>query len=131
MNKREIIIICLILCFVLSLQAVAAADADINKNNNTNVQTGQDTSAVEVNNNDASYSLPDSNDKLQEGDGNAGSFSDLESKINTGGTEVTLDSNYTYKDTDPDSLSNGINIDHSVTIIGYGYQKNCRDYAYS
>ena len=111
MNKKEILIICLIMCFILSLQAVAAADVEVDNNS---------TVLLKINNvNDVSvYALPDSQDTLLSGSGNAGTFSDLQGNIT--GDEVTLVSNYTWNSGTDSGITEGIAIDHDMKIKGYG-----------
>ena len=74
MIKRKLVILLLIICFVLSLQAAFASN--------------------DLNNTDASaYSSIDSNDDLKID--NADSFSQLQYKVNDGGV-INLDRNYSF-----------------------------------
>ena len=109
MNKKEILIICLIMCIICSVSVVSAADA-----NGTDKMTTQDLDVVSSSNVSA-YSLPDSNQVLQDGSEGAGNFSDLQRDISGGGT-VTLERNYTYDDDKDSSLKTGIVITSSMTI---------------
>ena len=113
MSRKEILIICLIMCFVFSLQAVVAADVD---NTNTDGLTVQDTSAV-ISNDVSAYSLPNSNTILQAGSDNAESFSELRNKISPGGT-ITLDKNYTWNSSKDSAITEGIVITKDTEIIG-------------
>ena len=113
MSRKEILIICLIMCFIFSLQAVAAADVD---NTNTNGLTVQNTSAV-ISNDVSAYSLPDSNTILQAGSGDADSFSELQGKISPGGI-ITLERNYTWNSSKDGSITEGIVISKNTEIIG-------------
>ena len=138
MKMRKILIICLILCCILSLQALGAAEVG-NDNTNDTVLTTADSSVVNpdeevmatddsnddilatddsrVNSNDSYLlSLSDNDDVL--GDGEE-SFTQLQSDISGGGT-VTLTKNYTYVDADGD-LKKGILITADTNIIGNGH----------
>ena len=113
MNKKEILIILLMICFVCSLQAVVAADGsnatDVVKATHTDVVGSTDVSA---------YSLPDSNQILR-GSENAGTFTDLQNNL-TGKTEVTLKNNFTYDSSKDSGLVNGITISNSIIMDGQG-----------
>ena len=109
MSRKEILIICLIMCFILSLQAVAAADVD---NNDTGLLKTQEVTSV------SAYSLPNSQDTLLSGSGNAGTFLDLQGNLT--GDDVTLESNYTWDSNTDGALTGGIVINHNMTITGNG-----------
>ena len=70
MNKKEILIICLIMCFVLSLHAVSAAD--VNGDNN-------DAGPLKIQNvnNVSADSLPNSQNTPLLGSADAGTFKAL------------------------------------------------------
>ena len=110
MNKKEILIICLIMCCIFSLQTAVAADVDVDNN---------DTGLLKIQNLDdvSADSLPDSQDTLQAGSGSAGTFSDLQSKIDQAGEELTLENNYTWATGD---TTTGVTISNDIKIIGYG-----------
>ena len=114
MSRKEILIICLIMCFILSLQTAVAADVD---NNNTTVLATQDLSVVS--NNVSAYSLPNSNSILQTGSGDAGTFSELQSDISSGGL-ITLERNYTFDSSSDSALTAGIVITKNTEIVGNG-----------
>ena len=108
MNKKEILIICLIICCVFSLPAVVAA-SDLNT-----------TDDVGIENSDVStYSLPNSDNQMLSGSDNVGTFSDLQNNVSGGGS-ITLERNYTYDSSKDSGLANGINISGTVTIDGQG-----------
>ncbi len=104
--------ICFIVCFIFSLQAVVAAD--VGQNSTDTVKATHDIEVVESSNVSA-YSLPDSNQILRAGNENAGTFTDLQNDLNTVGTTVTLEKNYTYSDSD--NLADGITLPTSITKI--------------
>jgi len=106
MNKKEILMICFIICFIFSLQAVVAADADLNKTSQDSVLSSTNVSA---------YALPSSDNYLTE-NANAVSFSELSNDLNSGDTTIVLTKNYTYRSSDY-SLVNGINLPTTITKI--------------
>ena len=116
MNKKKILFICLIICFVCSIQAVAAANVDVNVTDD-NMLTDQSIDAVGVSNDLSSYSLSDE-DSIVRGE-NEGSFSELQEFIDNDDTGIiSLDKNYTFNsDTDTD-LVEGIVISKDITING-------------
>ena len=105
MNKKEILIILLIICCVFSLQAVSAA-SDANSTDHVVLTTDSNVSA---------YSLPDSDNQLV-GSENAETFTNLETKLSEGGV-ITLEKNYTYDSSSDLRLANGIIIPETVTKI--------------
>ena len=111
MNKKEILIICLIMCFILSLQAAAAVDVDVDNN---------DTCILKINNaNDVSaYTLPDSQDDSLLGSADAGTFKALQDKIDatTTGEEIILENSYTWNSGTDSGITTGITINHDMTI---------------
>ena len=109
-------VICLILCCILSLQTVMAADAD---NIDTNKTLSASTDDV-VQESDGSLSLSVSNDAdvLADATGNGGSFSDLQTLINSNTGTITLTGNYTYGGSDTGNA--GISIKNDITIVGQG-----------
>ena len=80
----KILIICLIICCLFSLQAVAAA-SDGNSTDSVVLTTDSNVSA---------YSLPNTDDQLRDGS-DAGTFSDLQNDLSPGG-DIVLTKNYTY-----------------------------------
>ena len=88
---KRIIILCLILCVIFSLQAVVAADSDLDHTNDTALTTA-DANVVKHSNDQSSLSASENNDSL--GDGEL-SFTTLYDRIKNGGT-VTLSENFTY-----------------------------------
>ncbi|MEE0936161.1 MAG: Ig-like domain repeat protein, partial [Methanobrevibacter sp.] len=111
MNKKEILIILLIICCAFSLQAVSAV-SDANSTDHVVLTTDSNVSA---------YALPSSDTDTLAEVANADSFSDLQGIINgaADGSEISLTRNYTYKDTD--SGSTGISISgKTITINGNG-----------
>ena len=105
MSRKEILIIFLIFCCLFSLQAVAAT-GDGNSTDSVVLTTDSDVSA---------YSLPNLDNQLRAGSGNAGTFSDLQDDISNG----KLERNYTYNSSDS-GLANGITISSDLTIDGEG-----------
>lgn len=98
MIKRKLVILLLIICFVLSLQAAFASN--------------------DLNNTDASaYSSIDSNDNLKID--NADSFSQLQDKVNDGGV-INLNRNYSFNVVTDSGLENGITISKNVDLNGNG-----------
>ena len=112
MNKKEILIICLIMCFVLSLHAVSAAD--VNGDNN-------DAGLLKIQNvnNVSADSLPNSQDTPLLGSADAGTFKALQDKIDatTAGESITLENNYTWNSGTDGDITTGIKINHDIIII--------------
>ena len=119
MNRKGIIMICLLLCFIISIQAASAADMD-----NATLTTDQlDTvdSVSEANDLDT-YSSSQNNDVLTAG--GAGNFTELQNLINNAtGPSITLDKDYEFSDGDA-GLINGIVISKNIEIIGNGHKLN-------
>ena len=104
MSKKEILIICLILCFICSLQAVVAADCGSNST---------DINVLSVDNNVSSFALPSSDtDSLEAG--NEASFQNLQEVVNNGGTGFESH-NYTWT-----SGENEVTISNTITLDGQG-----------
>jgi predicted outer membrane repeat protein len=120
MKRRDILIICLIMCFICSISAVSASDVQTD-DTNTTMLTTQTTETVDASNDFSSQSLPE-NYILGEDNGGAGSFSDLNELISSDTTgTITLDKNYTYNpDTDSDLANLGIQISANKVIQGNG-----------
>ncbi|WP_296887139.1 Ig-like domain repeat protein [uncultured Methanobrevibacter sp.] len=106
MNKRgKIIILCLLICIIFSLQSVCAAD---NAGNTTNTTINNDL-----------LSIPASNEGVIGAGG--GSFAELNTTINgNSDSVVNLNQNYTYNSGET-AFINGIIINRAVTINGNGY----------
>ena len=109
MSKKGIIIICLIMCVILSLQAVSAAEVDQDNNDVLKIQNVTDV---------PTYSLPNSQEMLKAGNGQPGTFSDLQANI-TGAT-VTLENNFTWDSSTDSGITTGITISQDTYITGYG-----------
>ena len=121
MNKKEILMICLIICCIFSLQAVSAADVDLNTTDDT-ILAVQIDDTVSISNDLSSYSLPEDNSIVRGENDGAGSFSELQTKIDNDDTgELILDKNYTYDDSSDSGLKNGIVISKDITIVGNGF----------
>ena len=105
MSRKEILIILLIICCLFSLHAVAAT-GDGNSTDHVVLTTDSNVSA---------YSLPNSDNQLQAGSEEAGTFSDLQNDISNG----KLERNYSYSSADS-SLAEGITITSDLTIDGEG-----------
>ena len=105
MLRKEILIICLIICCLFSLQAVAAA-SDGNSTDQVVLTTESNVSA---------YSLPNTDDQLQDGS-DAGTFSDLQNDLSLGG-DIVLTKNYTFNNTIDTGLVNGISVPDTVNRI--------------
>ena len=106
MKKGDILIICLILCFICSLQAIAASDLD-----NTSIGTTDDN-VVSIENVSA-YSLPGTDDAI--GDSvNAKNFTYLKDNLNSADF---ANYNYTWEDGDP---TDGIVLSGQLTLDGDG-----------
>ena len=71
MSRKEILIIFLIMCCLFSLQAVAA----------TGDENSTDSAVLTVDSDVSAYSLPNLDNQLRAGSGNAGTFSDLQDDI--------------------------------------------------
>ena len=122
MNKKEILLICLIFCFIFSMQAVASADIDLDNTNDTKLATSS-IDAIGISNDLSSYSLPENNQILRGENDDAGSFSDLQSKINSESGTIVLDRNYTFNESlnsDIALATSGIVVekDSTITIVG-------------
>jgi hypothetical protein len=105
MLRKEILIICLIICCLFSLGAVAAA-SDGNATDDV----------ISIDNNVSAYSLPDTDTEILAGNDNADTFSALKEKLDQGGV-ITLEKNYTYDSASDQILSSGINVPTTVTKI--------------
>ena len=105
MSRKEILIICLIICCLFSLQAVAAA-SDGNSTDHVVLTTDSNVSA---------YSLPNTDNQLRDGS-DAGTFSDLQNDLSLGG-DIVLTKNYTYDGDKDTGLVNGISIPNTVNSI--------------
>ena len=110
---KEIIIICLMLCFIFSLHAVAAADVDVDDTDDDALGMADAQDVVEQSNNLSSLTLPANDEVLGEGER---SFTQLQEDI-SGQTEVTLTKNYTYVDSDS-ALKGGIPLSGNIKITG-------------
>ena len=118
MNKKEILMICLIICFIFSLQAVSAADVELNTTDDT-IMAVQSDDTVSISNDLSSYSLPEDNSIVRGENDGAGSFSELQEKIDNDNTgTISLDKNYTYNSSSDSGLTNGIVISKNINIIG-------------
>ena len=105
MNKKQLfIVLCL---FIISLSAVSVVSATDNMDNVTMSSTANDV--IQVTNTQEDL-LTDS----------AGTFTQLNEKIQGAVGNITLDKNYTYASGDS-ILSNGITIDRDIAIDGAGY----------
>lgn len=110
-------VICLILCCILSLQTVIAADADNVDTNGT--LASNDVNDVKATNELELLSHSDTDDVL--GDP-AGSFRDLQTEIAGTGSGGTLELviNYTYNSGTDSAYVDGISINKQITIKGMG-----------
>ncbi|WP_296789228.1 Ig-like domain repeat protein [uncultured Methanobrevibacter sp.] len=115
MNKREILIICLLLCIICSISAVSAADVHADDTNKTLATSDEEVVGAS---NDLSLSSISGEDILKTG---GGSFTQLNEKIN-GDNSATIDlkMNYTYTSSDS-AYVNGISFTKAITIDGHGY----------
>ena len=119
MNRKEILLICLILCFICSLQAVASADVSVDDTHDVKLVASSNA----IDNDLSSYSHSENNQILRGENDDAGSFSDLQNKINSESGIITLDKNYTFNEsllTDIALASSGIVVqkDSTLTIVG-------------
>ena len=105
MSRKEILMICLIICCLFSLQAVAAA-GDGNSTDHVVLTTDSNVSA---------YSLPNTDNQLRDGS-DAGTFSDLQIDLSPGG-DIVLTKNYTFDNTIDTGLANGISVPNTVNSI--------------
>ena len=119
MNKKEILVICLIiLCIFCSISAVASADVGSDGTNGTMSSASVDD-VVSASNGLSSYSLPNSNQQLRGENDGAGSFSNLRDDIGTAGGTIVLAKNYTYNSTTDSALSQtGVVLQGTYTIEG-------------
>ena len=108
MNRKEIFIICLVICCIFSLHAVAAVS---DQNTTDDIGIASD--------NVSSYSLPNADSQLPTGSENVETFKDLQEAVRNGG-EVELSNNYTFDASADSGLENGIFIDNDITIDGKG-----------
>ena len=119
MNRKEILLICLILCFICSLQAVASADVSVDDTHDVKLVASSNA----IDNDLSSYSHSENNQILRGENDDAGSFSDLQNKINSESGIITLDKNYTFNEsllTDIALASSGIVVqkDSTLAIVG-------------
>ena len=115
MNKREILIICLLLCIICSISAVSAADVNADDTNKTLATSDEEVVGAS---NDLSLSSISGEDILKTG---GGSFTQLNGKINgDNSATIDLEMNYTYTSSDS-AYVNGISFTKAITIDGHGY----------
>ena len=105
MKLRKLMIILILIIFLFSIASVTAA-------NTTDVMTSNDDSSQK---NDEILSKE--NDEIIK-DTNAGTFTELQDKIDNGGSEITLDKNYSCED---GFDTGGIAISKQITIDGRGH----------
>ncbi|MBE6500496.1 MAG: hypothetical protein E7Z80_08145, partial [Methanobrevibacter thaueri] len=115
MNKKGILIICLVVCLIFAFQSVGAADVDADGTNSTILKT-TDNNVVNQTNDHSIISVTNGNENLAVG---GQSFTQLENDISSGDV-ITLTDNYTYDSSTDSGLVNGIAISRSMTIIGNG-----------
>ena len=104
MSIKKILIICLIICCLFSLQAVVA-ESDGNSTDDV----------LTIDSNVSTYSLPDTDNQLQDGS-DVGTFSDLQNDLSLGG-DIVLTKNYTFNGTIDSGLVNGISVPNTVNSI--------------
>ena len=119
MNKKEILMICFIIAFIFSLQAVVAAEADLDEAS----LTAQDSDVVLSSSNVSAYALPSTDNQLDAI--NEVSFNDLQTIVDNDGAGFE-DHNYTWQNGDSQ-----VTISSSITLDGKGKviidaQKNSR-----
>ena len=107
------------MCLIGSVSAVASADVNLDSTDDKILSTS-DSDVVGTSNDLSSYSLPDNNQILRGENDDAGSFSDLQTKIDSAtGSTITLDKNYTYNKTSDISLGGtGVLVNGVLTIEG-------------
>ena len=121
LNKKQLLIISLFVCFILSLSFVSASNHVDNLNlsssdNQNNLQT------IEV------VKLQQTNDRGVLSAKDDGTFKALDAKINdpnlNDGDTVYLENNYSYVSADGDALKNGIFFTKNIIIDGKGFTIN-------
>ena len=119
MDKKKILIICLILCVICTLSAASAADAVADNTNKTLAISEGDV--ADANDDMSSLSVSDDSDVLKSG---GGTFTELNAIINNpnlgDNPTITLNQNYTYVSADG-NLKKGINFTKGMTIDGNGH----------
>ena len=102
---------------ICAISAVSAADIGVDDANGT--LTTPKGEAVETSNDLSTLSVSDDSDVLGDATGAGGSFSDLQTLINSNTGTITLTGNYTYGGSD--SGNTGISIKNKdITIVGQG-----------
>ena len=104
MKLRKLMIILILIIFLFSIASVTAA-------NTTDVMTSNDDSTQK------NEIISKKNEEIIK-DGNAGTFTELRDKINNGGSEITLDKNYSCED---GFSAKRIMISKQITIDGQGH----------
>ena len=104
MKLRKLMIILILIIFLFSIASVTAA-------NTTDVMTSVDDSTQK------NEIISKENEEIIK-DGTTGTFTELNDKIRNGGSEITLDKNYTCED---GFSTDGITIRNSITIDGQGH----------
>ena len=141
-KSKNILIVCLVLVLIFGVGVSFAADTNqadtLHAINNDTAVSASDTDAVSITENlDNALSVSDEtgNDKVLSvnndygsetlGDGETGSFTDLNKLIKFASDTLTLESDYEFKEgVDDEFGSNGITISKSITINGNGHTIN-------
>ena len=109
MKLRKLMIILILTIFLFSIASVTAA-------NTTDVMTSTDDSKMELSQKNEELISKENEEIIK--DGTTGTFTELQDKIDNGGSEITLDKNYTCED---GFYTGGITISKQITIDGRGH----------
>ena len=120
-KKKKFIIICLILCFILSIQAISAVEIDKSQN------IGNETDIISISQeNQEIMEISDNDDKLGAIEAPGGTFTDLKNILNSAnnGDTIYLTGDYTFIEGSDDDY--GDDFAHntyakSITFDGQGH----------
>ena len=137
---KHLLVVSMILTLFLGLSLVSATDvtddnAVSTKNICTHSITSDNNDNIDVNDinnyakntftstsaNNGSNSDENINKGNTIGDSNGGTIKDLKDKIDTGGSSIILDTDYTYSDSTDSGLTGGIVVSRDLTIDGQGH----------
>ena len=140
LTLKHLLVVSMILTLFLGLSLVSATDvtddnAVSTKNICTHSITSDNNDNIDVNDinnyakntftstsaNNGSNSDENINKGNTIGDSNGGTIKDLKDKIDTGGSSIILDTDYTYSDSTDSGLTGGIVVSRDLTIDGQGH----------
>ena len=118
MRLKEILMICLLLCVICTLQVATASDVDVNGTNNVSLAI-TDVGVVNDTNNQSLYSISENDSVLTAGEE---SFTSLNQVINGGSSTISLTKDYKFNNETDSDFAGGITISKALVIIGNGHK---------